>query len=65
MPSKTKSASKPAESTPVESNKCTKCGIALRDPSEWVRSKKKLLCSACYQGLLYPNRKMGSQEIVD
>ena len=65
MSSKKRPASKPAEPTPVESKKCTKCGIALRDPAEWVRSKKKLLCSTCYQGMLYPNRKMGSQEIVD
>lgn len=65
MPSRKKPASKPAESTPEKPVKCSKCGIALRDPAEYVRSKKKILCSACYQGLLYPNRKMGSQEIID
>ncbi len=45
--------------------KCSKCHATLRDPSEWVRSKDKVLCAACYQALLYPNRKRGSQEIVD
>ena len=65
MPGKKKAAPKKAESTTSKPKKCSKCGISLRDPSEWVRSKKKILCSACYQSLLYPNRKMGSQEIVD
>jgi formylmethanofuran dehydrogenase subunit E len=54
-----------AEPIPEEPKICSKCGLAMREPSEWVRSKKKIFCSICYQSLLYPNRKMGSQEIVD
>ena len=65
MPGKKKAAPEKAESTPDKAKLCSKCGISLRDPSEWVRSKKKILCSACYQSMLYPNRKMGSQEIID
>ena len=65
MPGKKKASEQKTESPPAAPKICSKCGLAMRDPSEWVRSKKKIFCSACYQSLLYPNRKMGSQEIVD
>lgn len=65
MPGKKPAPRQKSEAAPAEPKICSQCGLAMRDPSEWVRSKKKILCSACYQSLLYPNRKMGSQEIVD
>jgi ribosomal protein S27E len=52
-------------SVTVGEKTCSVCGKTLKDSTEWVRSKDKVLCGACYQALLYPNRKGGSQEIVD
>lgn len=52
-------------SVAAKERKCSVCGTILKDSTEWVRSKDRTLCSICYQALLYPNRKQGSQEIVD
>ena len=58
-------ATDPERDTRGEVHFCSVCHVELRDSSEWVRSKKKILCAACYQSLLYPNRKQGSQELLD
>ena len=65
MTRQNKAVPKPAKSAQNKLLKCSVCGTELRDPSEWVRTKKKIYCAACYQSLLYPNRQRGSQEIID
>lgn len=65
MPTKKRPAAKSAGSSTGKSQICSVCHTELNDPAEWMRSKKKIYCSACYQGLLFPNRKLGSQEIID
>ena len=48
--------SKPAE---VEKVKCSRCNCELKSPSEWLRSKNRVLCEICYLNLLYPNSSRG------
>jgi hypothetical protein len=34
--------------------KCISCERTLKDPSEWVRSCKSVMCVSCYENLLNP-----------
>ncbi len=34
--------------------KCISCERTLKDPSEWVRSCKSVMCVSCYESLLNP-----------
>lgn len=34
--------------------KCISCERTLKDPSEWVRSCKTVMCVSCYESLLNP-----------
>ncbi len=65
MTTRKKPARKPAKSAPKKLQNCAGCHKEMSEPSEWMRSKNKYYCAACYQGLLFPNRKLGSQEIID
>jgi hypothetical protein len=45
--------------TEVEKVKCSRCNCELKSPSEWLRSKNRVLCEICYLNLLYPNSSRG------
>jgi hypothetical protein len=34
--------------------KCSCCERILTDPKQWVRSRKSVMCAACYESLLNP-----------
>ena len=38
--------------------KCDSCNRALRFSSEWICSDHRVICNACYQNLLNPNKKI-------
>jgi hypothetical protein len=40
-----------------EAVKCSCCERKLTDPKEWVRSRKSVMCVACYESLLNPYPK--------
>ena len=42
--------------------KCDRCNRELKSSCEWIRGDNRLLCQACYQNLLLPNRKISFEE---
>jgi len=44
-------------STIRDTVKCSCCERTLSDPREWVRSRKSVMCVACYENLLNPLAK--------
>jgi len=45
--------------------KCTRCLCEFNSPMEWIRDGEMILCNACYQSLLYPNRHVTYYETYD
>jgi protein-arginine kinase activator protein McsA len=37
--------------------KCGSCERTLKSDSEWVRSRKSVMCASCYESLLNPFAK--------
>jgi hypothetical protein len=37
--------------------KCSSCDRTLKSASEWVRSRKSVMCVSCYESLLNPFSK--------
>jgi hypothetical protein len=48
------SAVKKNERTEEEVVTCSCCDRRMKNPAEWVRSRRRVICVACYEGLLNP-----------
>jgi len=48
----------PAETANAELMRCDSCHRELRSSSEWICSDHGVICDACYQNLLNPNKKI-------
>jgi hypothetical protein len=48
----------PAEAGTSGLMRCGSCHRELRSPLEWICSGELILCDACYQNLLNPNKKI-------
>jgi hypothetical protein len=43
------------EERPVEEVvTCSWCDRRMKNPSEWIRSRKRVMCVSCYESLLNP-----------
>lgn len=51
---KTEAIIKKDEKKAEEAVKCSCCDRTLKSASEWVRSRKSVMCVSCYESLLNP-----------
>lgn len=49
----------------TDSVKCSKCFRELKFSAEWIRTRDRILCDRCYQGLLYPGEHSITLEYLD
>jgi hypothetical protein len=49
-----KAVGKPNERSVEEVVTCSCCDRRMKNPSEWIRSRKSVICVACYESLLNP-----------
>jgi len=45
---------KKAERKVDEAAVCCSCDRTIKNPSEWIRSRNRVICVACYESLLNP-----------